>query len=242
METLNEEFEVLESIFPEEFTRIAERQVQFTLGNLNTDNTSPEDTVVVQLDVVYPDEYPAAAPEFKITTLRGCLDEQELSQLLASSRAMAEQSLGEASTFTVVSHLTDELGESIRSRTQRLKEEGEQAEQKALQAEAQRLKGTTVTPASFGEWRANFLNEMKLRKNKEQDERLKGLGGKEREEFRKVATRLTGRQLFEKNRLLDESDALPEDGVVSVDFSQFVISEGDKEEEQAFQVTFEDSD
>jgi hypothetical protein len=57
-----------------------------------------------------------------------------------------------------------------------------------------------------------------------------------------VTQQYPGRQLFEKNRLLDESDALPEDGVVSVDFSQFVISEGDKEEEQAFQVTFEDSD
>jgi len=65
------------------------------------------------------------------------------------------------------------------------------------------------------------------------------LGGREREDFKKIATRLTGRQLFEKNRLLEDAE---EEGVVSVDFSQFAGSIEAREEEETSMITFDDSD
>jgi len=222
MDVLNEEIEVLESIFPEEFTRSSERHVQFNIRHDGEDGSPPEDNVVMQLDFRYPDDYPNVVPEFTLVPLEGEIDEQELSKLLTSTQSMAEQSLGEPSTFTVVSHLTDQLEELIHARTRRRQEERDKAEEVAIEAENQRLKGTPVTI-----------------KDKEQDERLRGLGGREREDFKKFATRLTGRQLFEKNKLLEDAE---EEGVVSVDFSQFAGSKEAREEEETSMVTFDDSD
>lgn len=239
MDVLNEEIEVLESIFPEEFTRSSERHVQFNIRHDGEDGSPPEDNVVMQLDFRYPDDYPNVVPEFTLVPLEGEIDEQELSKLLTSTQSMAEQSLGEPSTFTVVSHLTDQLEELIHARTRRRQEERDKAEEVAIEAENQRLKGTPVTQVSFEEWKTKFLNEIKRIKDKEQDERLRGLGGREREDFKKFATRLTGRQLFEKNKLLEDAE---EEGVVSVDFSQFAGSKEAREEEETSMVTFDDSD
>lgn len=49
-----------------------------------------------------------------------------------------------------------------------------------------------------------------------------------------------GRQLFERNRNLEE-DALLEEGTVSVDFSKYDRAR-DEEEEEEERVTFSDSD
>jgi hypothetical protein len=83
--------------------------------------------------------------------------------------------------------------------------------------------------------------------------------GKEREEYKKVAVRLTGgcvfpfstvvvdppfpgRQLFERDKNLAASDAsLLEDGTVSVDVSQYERIATEEDEEEA-RLEFSDSD
>lgn len=49
-----------------------------------------------------------------------------------------------------------------------------------------------MTVASFKEWKAKLDKEMALRKAREEEERLKALSPKEREEYKKVQTRYTG--------------------------------------------------
>jgi hypothetical protein len=53
--------------------------------------------------------------------------------------------------------------------------------------------------------------------------------------------RLVGRQLFERNKNL-EDESLIEEGAVSVDVSQFERVRGTIEEEEEDHVTFSDSD
>lgn len=98
---------------------------------------------------------------------------------------------------------------------------------------------------------------MARKKHQEEDERLKGLTPKEREEWKRSQTRLSGRetcpslkklahliiflgrQLFERNKIV-EDETLLEEGAVSVDFSQY---ERTIEEEEANEgLEFSDSD
>jgi len=144
-------------------------------------------------------------------------------------------------TFTLVSHLKEEITELIRSRSRRRKVEREEAERQVLRADALRTKGIPVTNASFETWKIGFLQEIEHLKEKEQDEKLRVLSSKEREEVKKVAMRLTGKQLFEKNRHLAESDSLLEEGVISVDFSQYHATAVDQENELPL-ITLDDSD
>lgn len=50
-----------------------------------------------------------------------------------------------------------------------------------------------MTIESFTAWKLNFDKELKAKKLREEEERMKGMTVKEREEFRKIATRLSGR-------------------------------------------------
>jgi hypothetical protein len=61
------------------------------------------------------------------------------------------------------------------------------------QAEEARTRGTQVTVESFSVWKAQFDKEMAAKKLKEEEERLKGLSAKEREEHKRALTRITGK-------------------------------------------------
>ena len=61
-----------------------------------------------------------------------------------------------------------------------------------LQAEEARTRGTPVTVESFKSWKAKFDREMAVKEAKEDEEKTKAFTQKEREEFKKLATRLTG--------------------------------------------------
>lgn len=60
------------------------------------------------------------------------------------------------------------------------------------QAEEARTRGTPVTIVSFRAWKANFDKEMSQRKLRDEEERLRALTSKEREEVKKIGTRMTG--------------------------------------------------
>jgi len=98
-----------------------------------------------------------------------------------------------------------------------------------------------VTLKSFLAWKANFDKESAAKKEREEDEKLKSLTQREREEWKRASTRLTGRQLFERNRNLEE-DNLMEEGSVSVDFSQYERTHAEDQEDEDDRVRFSDSD
>ncbi|KAI0957592.1 hypothetical protein AcW1_005934 [Taiwanofungus camphoratus] len=238
-DALLEELEVLESIYPTELTKLSERVVRIEIDP--EDPIEGEDGLKLALDVQYPDEYPEVLPDLSLETLEGSIDEEEIEHLLDELRRMGEENLGMAMTFTLVSHLREQLSALVTSRIERRKKEETERERQALQAEETRTRGTPVTIQNFMTWKAKFDKEMAAKRAREEEEKLKGLSPKEREEYKKFATRLTGRQLFERDKNFGISDdSMVEEGVISVDVSQYerlVI-----EEDEEAQMTFSDSD
>ncbi|GLB34978.1 putative RWD [Lyophyllum shimeji] len=237
-EALLEEFEVLESIYPEELSKISERDIEI--------DAEPDDPIdgaeplKLTLCVHYTDAYPDALPELSLRAVEGEVDDEEMEAVLEELRAVGNDNIGMAMTFTLVSHLREQLSRLVRTRIERRQKEEREKERLALEEEEARTRGTPVTVESFKAWKAAFDREIALKKAQEEEEKLKGMTPKEREEWKRVGSRLTGRHLFERGKGLEE-DTLLEEGTVSVDFSQYertVI----QEEEEAEGVTFSDSD
>jgi len=60
------------------------------------------------------------------------------------------------------------------------------------QAEAARTRGTPLTPETFQTWRKQFTSELKQKREKEEEERIKALPPREREDVKKRRERLSG--------------------------------------------------
>jgi hypothetical protein len=85
-----------------------------------------------------------------------------------------------------------------------------------------------LTPALFNAWRDKFRAEVARMKQKDEDDRVRTLPAKEREEYRRRRDRPSGRQLFETSKVSATSDeALYEDGD-AVDVSQYSREERDR--------------
>ncbi|KAF8831316.1 hypothetical protein HHX47_DHR1000770 [Lentinula edodes] len=223
-EVLLEEFEVLESIYPTELSKSSERDIQ----------------IDVEADEVEEGLASHALPELSLVPLEGDVEQGELDDLLEGLIKVGEENLGMAMTFTLVSHLREQLTSLVQSRDARQKFEENEKERLVLEEEERRTRGTPVSVESFKAWKAKFDKEQADRKSKEEEERLKGFTAKEREEYKRMNTRLSGRQLFERNRNLDE-ETLLEEGTVSVDISQYERTREEEEEEEEH-ITFSDSD
>jgi hypothetical protein len=104
----------------------------------------------------------------------------------------AEESLGMVMTFSLVSNLKENLDALIRDRIEAAKRKERETERQALLEEEMRLKGTLVTKESFVRWRHDFLKAYKTEQERKDDNKMKGLGQKEREEIKRVALRHTG--------------------------------------------------
>ncbi|KAG9100487.1 hypothetical protein FS749_015080 [Ceratobasidium sp. UAMH 11750] len=84
---------------------------------------------------------------------------------------------------------------------------------------------------------------MKAQQEREEEEKLKTLAPKERDEWKKAKTKPSGRQLFEKNRDLATSDAnYIEEGVTSVDVTKYDRTDRHEEDEDEGGLHFSDSD
>ncbi|KAK1232232.1 hypothetical protein PQX77_004606 [Marasmius sp. AFHP31] len=238
-EVLQEEFEVLESIYASELSKISDREIHIEVEP--EDASESETTLKVNLHVQYPDDYPDVLPELSLACIEGGLDDTESKELLDDVKKMGEENLGMAMTFTLVSHLRDQITDLLKKRAEKAKREEMEQERIALEEEAARTRGTPVTVESFKAWKLTFDAEQAELKAREEEEKMKGLSPKEREEWKRVAARLSGRQLFERNRNLEE-DNLMEEGTVSVDFSQYDRRQQEEEQEDEDRVTFSDSD
>ncbi|KXN82095.1 RWD domain-containing protein 1 [Leucoagaricus sp. SymC.cos] len=224
---LAEELEVLEAIYPTELTKLSDTDVQIDAEPEEVkDGVEP---LKITLKVHYTDDYPQTVPDLSLEPVDTEFTKDDINQLLKELRNVGEENVGMAMTFTLVSHLRERLARLLRALVMSL-----------FQAEAARTRGTPVTAESFKAWKNEFDKEMIQKKLAEEEEKLKALTPKEREEYKRYATRLTGRQLFERNRHL-EDESLMEEGTVSVDASQYERTREDDHEENEG-VTFSDSD
>ncbi|KAG7092435.1 hypothetical protein E1B28_008791 [Marasmius oreades] len=236
-EVLQEEFEVLESIYTSELSKISDKEIRIKAEP----EDSPEDQALkVTLHVQYPDDYPDVLPDLSIECTEGEIDDTETKGLLEDLRRMGEDSLGMAMTFTLVTHLRERLSDIVRTRKEIVKQAELEKERIALEEEATRTRGTPVTVASFKAWKAKFDAERAEIGAREEVEKLKGMTPKEREEWKRAIARLSGRQLFERNKNLEEEN-LMEEGTVSVDISQYERRHQEEQDEEE-RIAFSDSD
>jgi RWD domain len=166
-------------------------------------------TVRLLLRVTYPDSYPDVLPELSLDVLEGTLNDQESDELISELNTISEENIGMAMTFTLISHIRERLLVLLQSRVEQKRREAVEKERleievcfrfliilvlhsKAPQAEEARTRGTPVTPEAFLSWKSKFDKEMAARRVVEQEERLKVLPAKDRDELRKIGTRLTG--------------------------------------------------
>jgi len=211
-----DEIEAIESIYSEEISIISDSPHRFTIPVKTEDYDEEEgdgEGMWVLLKFTFPKNYPDEAPEMEIEEEEN-MDEDMRNGLRAKLAEVAEENLGMAMVFTIVSEAIQWLGET----QDRLKNE-EEARIKKIKDEAdaeeqRKLEGTKVTIESFLAWKADFDEELRKKK------------GKELEEKTKKSKKKTGRELFLTDTSLIDSDVkfLAETGdsdAVTVDESLF---------------------
>jgi len=144
---LEEEFEVLESIYPEELTRVSDSEVELRVEP--EEETSGVESLTLALHVSYSPEYPDTLPDLELHALTGTLQNDESEGLLQGLRAIGEENLGMAMTFTLVSHLREALTIVCKTRAEKAERDEAEKERRRILEEEARTRGTPVTGASF---------------------------------------------------------------------------------------------
>ncbi|XP_053212268.1 RWD domain-containing protein 1-like [Panonychus citri] len=187
-----DELQALEAIYPNELEVISsEPPIKFSIS-IDVESEDHEE-YQVKLIFEFNDNYPEEGPSIEVDEFGGSFEEQDKDELLDMLQAEVSNNLGMVMVFTLVSAANEWLQQRCDSLTKRRLEE---AERKKLEAEAEemrRFEGTKVTVESFLAWKREFDIEMaSLEKTKA---KVEGSNKK-----------LTGRELFEKDKSLIESD------------------------------------
>lgn len=214
-----QELEALQAIYPNEITVISQvpGDVRFTVRIKSDDsssNNTSEDTdesdkeFSVGLEFILPEEYPNEVPSILIFERSATLmlsDEDELLNLLNEE---AKQLVGCVMVFNLVTIGIDWLNRR-KDEDEERRRQAEELRLKQLEEEENRkFEGTRVTVESFLRWKLAFDEEMATLKKQQLKNAREAIGNK-----------LTGRELFEKDRTLNESDLkfLEEDKDISFD-------------------------
>eukprot|EP00039_Didymoeca_costata_P021750 m.2913 g.2913 ORF g.2913 m.2913 type:complete len:228 (+) comp2617_c0_seq1:149-832(+) len=204
-----DEVESLESIFPEELEVVSPSSLILPISvEVGSHNEVCYD-VLVNLKITYPETYPDVAPGIEIEGIDGC-DEETEKKLHAVLVEEAEQCLGDAMVFSLHARAVEWLEETATAALEYAQKEQERKIAEETEAEIARLTaGTVVTKESFAVWKEAFNAEMK---SKEESDTAASKSEKV----------LTGRQLFEKNKkMVNSEDTLRGKDDVVVDTSVF---------------------
>ncbi|RWS25714.1 hypothetical protein B4U80_05501 [Leptotrombidium deliense] len=169
----------------------------------------------LQLTFTYPDKYPEEIPDIQITLDSDLCDESDEEELFSMLKNEANNNLGMVMILTLVSCATEWLNTRSEEIKERTKNEIERKIREQEEAEFKRFEGTRVTVETFLRWKKEFEHETTLLESKQ----ITDVCNK----------RLTGKELFEKDHTLNESDLsfLNEEGddleieAVTVDESLF---------------------
>ncbi|KAI8850319.1 ubiquitin-conjugating enzyme/RWD-like protein [Chytridium lagenaria] len=242
------ELEALKSIFFEEFEEIdAGPPAKFNLLVKPDDGALSLADAAAQysLTVTYTDSYPDEKPLFEVSDSID-LDADEIASLMEKVDIAADEQLGMAMIFGVHSAAKEQLEELLRVRADRKEKEEEEKRRLEEEAERARYAGTKVTTDSFRAWKDGYLRELK---EAEKAAITQVATGKAARAADSLKGRLTGRQLFEKDKSLAKSDVhLLQDGDVTVDVDQDLFSgefeglDDDEEEHNAVLAGFTEDD
>ncbi|KAI5453060.1 hypothetical protein NCC49_006089 [Naganishia albida] len=225
-EVLQEELEVLESIFPDELEQISEQELRI---RVEPEQYVPGHELSAWLYVVYTPNYPETLPELRLEPIEGELTGEETDELIHGMAAVGTESLGMAMVFTMVSYLREHLVTILEERNNRIREEEERRYAEIEAKEAEKKKGTPVTRESFTALMQRLKQKAIEAKKKAEEDRVKALPPKEREEYKKINARPTGRQLFETGKVSTTAEeSYAEEGAEEVDFSKYSREERER--------------
>ena len=208
-----DELEAIESIYSEEISIMCDDPIKFTIPvkTAEYDDEESDEGMMTLLKFSFPDTYPDVVPEIDIEESDGIEDDilDEFKQSLIQS---AEENIGMAMVFTIVSAGIEWLGEKNDQLKREAEEEKARIKELEEEEERKKLEGTKVTIESFLAWKAEFDAE------KAQERSAK-------EAAKKDKNKKSGRELFMTDRTLLESDikflAEAGDEAVTVDESLF---------------------
>lgn len=221
MSGIEEEEEILLSMFPEEFEKVNESTFKIRV-DLDLAESKVESPPTIYLIAHLPLGYPNNAPILQIETspsnVSDDLSASDRDVLISKLNILVEESLGLAMIFTLVSALKEEFIMLLDERVNRIEIAKAAAAAEIEAREQKRFEGTKVTRESFTAWNTNFKLEM-ARKKQEEEEML-------RRQLAKAGTsterKLTGREMFEGDTTLAESDLkIGEATDVEFDFSKY---------------------
>lgn len=208
-----DEIEAIESIYSEEIDIISENPHRFTIPvkTAEYDDEENDEGMMTLLKFTFPDTYPDVIPEIEVEECDG-IDDDVLEEYKEALNNAAEENLGMAMVFTIVSAGIEWLGDKNEQLKREAEEERQRIKELEEEEERKKLEGTKVTIESFLAWKADFDAEMAVMR-------------KEKEAAKKDKNKKSGRELFMTDKNLVESDikflAEAGDEAVTVDESLF---------------------
>ena len=196
-EEQSNELEALAAIYSNELEIVSRKPVpKFTIHLKSDPQTIEEDVPSIIYEVVIefalPETYPDSVPDIVIqesVNLDDC-DEQELLELLETE---ANSSVGMVMTFILVSVAIDWINRKADEKRREYKDALDKKKREEEEAEMKKFEGTRVTVETFMVWKTKFDEELKK-------------ADKNWSNKQEISKRLTGKQLFEQNKSLIESD------------------------------------
>ncbi|CAF3266692.1 unnamed protein product [Rotaria socialis] len=205
-----QEIEAITSIYPDEIAVLSEDPYpKFNLMIKPTTNDEDDFRPFLLLEIKFHEHYPDQSPEIAIVD---SVNVDDRSVFESEIKTICAENLGMPVIFTLASHLSEQLSIQSETRLARQREAIERKIREEEEAEQKRFEGTCVSVESFIKWKVKF--------DAERAELIKTVKVDESE-----PKKLTGRQLFEKDRSLYDSDIKFISGeggeVVEVDESLF---------------------
>ncbi|EWC48422.1 hypothetical protein DRE_02191 [Drechslerella stenobrocha 248] len=240
-EEQEQELEVLESIYPDELTKISATEFSIKIAleepDVDTEAEGYEAPAIV-LRVTYSPDYPNQAPTLALSlpslesgaphSLSFPADEPPL---VAALDTAVEENMGMAMVFTLTTTLKEAAEEILRSRAEEAERVRAEAARIEEEKEMEKFRGELVTREVFERWRESFMREVREKKEAAEREReeaeaksgkksgnVSGVGG--------AGKKLTGRELFERGLVGgadDDGEVDEEEATAAPDVSKLEI-------------------
>ncbi|RDD37798.1 RWD domain-containing protein 1 [Trichoplax sp. H2] len=209
------EVEALESIYLDDLQIIEEDPWSFTIYvecDQQEDNPKFE-ACSVQFRFTLTPCYPETPPEIQIIE-KDNLSDNDISDIMEIMKEQADENSGMAMVFTLLSAAKDKMAEIAENILIQKEDEIQKLKRLAEERDKAIRLGTPVTVANFLKWKAEFEQEQSAAKKRSKNNDS-------------TSTKLTGRQLFESDSSLKNSDAsFMQDGDVRIDESLFEDLDG----------------
>lgn len=97
-----------------------------------------------------------------------------------------------AMTFTLATAAREALSAVLATRLRKEQEEDDARAAAYEEAEKAKTRGTPLTKDRYLSWRKTFLDELAKKRTKDEEDKVRAMGSKEREEYRKRRDRPSG--------------------------------------------------